>query len=123
MKKLHDPDEALERFFEVFEPMVGIMGPVLVQLPPMAKVYFDVADHFFALLKRKYKAYEFVVEPRHPTWFEDESLTVMSKYDIGLVISQSGNEFPYSEMITAKIFISVFTDRQSCMHLLIQMIC
>src|SRR4051812_23915574 len=34
MKKLHDPEESLERFFEVFEPMRKHMGPVLVQLPP-----------------------------------------------------------------------------------------
>jgi uncharacterized protein YecE (DUF72 family) len=33
---------------------------------------------------------------------QEESLTLMTKYNIGLVISQSGEEFPYSEMITSK---------------------
>ena len=42
------------------------------------------------------------MEVRHNTWLEEESLTLMTKYDIGLVISQSGERFPYSEMITAK---------------------
>jgi uncharacterized protein YecE (DUF72 family) len=42
------------------------------------------------------------MEVRHDTWLSEESLTLMTKYDIGLVISQSGERFPYSEMVTAK---------------------
>ena len=42
------------------------------------------------------------MEVRHDTWLQETSLTLMTKYDIGLVISQSGELFPYSEMITAK---------------------
>jgi uncharacterized protein YecE (DUF72 family) len=42
------------------------------------------------------------MEVRHDTWLAEESLTLMTKYDIGIVISQSGNRFPYSEMVTAK---------------------
>jgi len=42
------------------------------------------------------------MEVRHDTWLQETSLTLMTKYDIGLVISQSGERFPYSEMITAK---------------------
>ena len=51
---------------------------------------------------QKGRQYEFVMEVRHETWLEEISLTLMSKYNIGLVISQSGDQFPYSEMITAK---------------------
>jgi uncharacterized protein YecE (DUF72 family) len=102
MKKLLEPEETLERFFEVFEPMQKMMGPVLIQLPPSLKFNYDKADHLYHLLRTKYKNYEFVMEVRHNTWLEEESLTLMAKYDIGLVISQSGERFPYSEMITAK---------------------
>lgn len=102
MKKLREPEEPLERFFNLFEPMKAMLGPVLVQLPPMAKFYYDVAEHLFKLFRKKYKAYEFVIEPRHATWFENDALNLMAKYGIGLVISQSGAAFPYSEMITAK---------------------
>ena len=42
------------------------------------------------------------MEIRHDSWLQEESLTLMTKYDIGLVISQSGEQFPYSEMVTAK---------------------
>jgi uncharacterized protein YecE (DUF72 family) len=102
MKKLNDPEEPLERFFTVFEPMKNKMGPVLIQLPPFLKFNYDKAEHFYSLLKGKYKYYEFVMEVRHDTWLQEESLTLMTKYDIGFVISQSGTNFPYSEMVTAK---------------------
>ena len=102
MKKLKDPEESLERYFSVFEFMKEMMGPVLLQLPPILKFNYDTAENLYALLKKKYKKYEFVMEVRHESWLQDESLTLMTKYDIGFVISQSGNEFPYSEMVTAK---------------------
>jgi uncharacterized protein YecE (DUF72 family) len=102
MKKLNDPEEPLERFFGIFAPMKRMMGPVLLQLPRMLKFNYDKAEHLYHLLKTTYKKYEFVMEVRHDTWLEEKSLTLMTKYDIGLVISQSGQQFPYCEMITAK---------------------
>jgi uncharacterized protein YecE (DUF72 family) len=102
MKKLHDPEEPLKRFFEVFKPMRKKMGPVLVQLPPFLKFNYDLAEHFYHLLKKRYRQYDFVMEVRHETWMQEESFTLMAKYDLGFVISQSGEEFPYAEMVTAK---------------------
>ena len=102
MKKLHDPEESLQRFFEIFAPMKNQMGPVLVQLPKMVKFKYDLAEHFFKLLANKYHQYQFVLEIRHPTWLEEESLNLLAKYEIGLVISQSGDRFPYTEMVTSK---------------------
>jgi len=102
MKKLNDPEEPLERFFGIFKPMQKMMGPVLLQLPGILKFNYDKAEHLYRLLHTRYKKYEFVMEVRHSTWLEEKSLTLMAKYNIGLVISQSGEQFPYSEMITAK---------------------
>lgn len=102
MKKLKDPEEPLERFFGIFEPMKKKLGPVLLQLPPQLKFNYEKAEHLYHLMKSKYRRYEFVMEIRHDSWLQEESLTLMTKYDIGLVISQSGERFPYSEMITAK---------------------
>jgi uncharacterized protein YecE (DUF72 family) len=102
LKKLKDPEEPLERFFGIFEPMKKNMGPVLIQLPPFLKFNYETADHLYHLLKKKYHDYVFVMEVRHDTWLLEDSLTLMTKYDVGFVISQSGDKFPYSEMITAK---------------------
>jgi uncharacterized protein YecE (DUF72 family) len=102
MKKLRDPEEPLERFFAVMEFMKSKMGPVLIQLPAMLQFNYEVAEHFYRLLRIKYGAYAFVMEVRHDTWLQEQSLTLMTTYDIGFVISQSDNIFPYSEVVTAK---------------------
>lgn len=87
MKKLNEPEEPLERFFGIFEPMTKMMGPVLLQLPSMLKFNYEKAEHLYRLLKTKYRNYEFVIEIRRETWLQEHSLTLMVKYDVGLVIS------------------------------------
>jgi uncharacterized protein YecE (DUF72 family) len=78
------------------------MGPVLVQLPKMVKFTYGTDEYFFRLLASMYRKYEFVLEVRHSTWLANDALNLLAKYNIGLVISQSGNRFPYTEMVTAK---------------------
>ncbi len=102
MKKLNEPEQSLENFFSVFEPMKKMMGPVLIQLPPFLAFDYDRAEYFYRILSRFYKEYEFVMEVRHDSWMQEKSLTLMTKFNIGLVISQSGVSFPYTEMLTAK---------------------
>lgn len=102
IKRLKEPEEPLERFFDVFEPMRNKMGPVLVQLPPSLKFNYDVADNFYGVLKRHYHTYRFAIEVRNETWMTEESFTLMAKYDIAFVISQSGSAFPYAETVTSK---------------------
>jgi uncharacterized protein YecE (DUF72 family) len=102
MKKLNAPEEPLERFFGIFEPVKKMMGPVLLQLPQILQFNYDKAEHLYYLVKTKYADYEFVMEVRHNSWLTEKSLTLMRKYGIGLVISQSGERFPYAEIITAK---------------------
>ena len=102
MKKLREPEEPLERFFSVFHFMQEKIGPVLIQLPPMLLFNYEVAEHFYRLLKMNYRDYDFVIEVRHATWLQEKSLTLMTAYDIGFVISQSNQVFPYAEVVTAK---------------------
>lgn len=101
IKRLKDPEQTLEKFFTVFDLMKDRLGPVLIQLPPTLQFNYDVAEHFYTELQH-YKGYSFVMEVRHETWLSEDSLTLMSKFKIGFVISQSGDKFPYSEMVTAK---------------------
>ncbi|MGN6568891.1 MAG: DUF72 domain-containing protein, partial [Flavipsychrobacter sp.] len=92
-----------------------------VQLPPSLKFDATIAEHFFKVLKRDYKEYEFAFEVRHETWLHNDSLDLMAKYDIAFVVSQSGVGFPYSEMVTSKniyirfhgpaqLYASLYTD-------------
>jgi uncharacterized protein YecE (DUF72 family) len=102
MKKLRDPEEPMHRFFSIFAPLRRMMGPVLIQLPDRLLFKADIVEHFYKLCRSEYKAYDFVMEVRNSSWMTTESLKMMKKYRIGLVIAQSGVHFPYSEAITAK---------------------
>jgi len=48
------------------------LGPLLVQLPPSLAFDADVADAFFAALRRRSRQ-AIVCEPRHASWFEPEA--------------------------------------------------
>lgn len=102
MKKLHDPGETLERFFEVFEPMSGGTGPILVQLPPSLAFHEDLAASFFTVLHRDYPDYHYALEVRHHSWTQPDALQLLNHYAVPLVISQSGVGFPYVEITSAR---------------------
>ncbi len=102
MKKLKDVEEPVARFFDVFGPMQGHMGPVLVQLPPQLKFDYERAENFYTLLQKDFETFSFVIEVRHDSWLDNDSLNLMAKYNLGVVISQSNGVFPYTEMVTAQ---------------------
>ena len=51
MKKLTDPEEPLERFFKIFQPLKKMTGPVLLQLPTILKFNYDTAAQLYRLMK------------------------------------------------------------------------
>jgi uncharacterized protein YecE (DUF72 family) len=102
MKKLNEPEEPLQRFFEVFSHAKKYLGPVLIQLPPSLKYNEEVARNFFEVLKHRYHTYSFALEVRHTSWMEQPAIKLLEEYDIAFVISQSGVNFPYAEFVTSK---------------------
>jgi uncharacterized protein YecE (DUF72 family) len=101
MKKLNDPEESMEKFFDVFAPLKRKLGPVLIQLPHFVPFNLEKAEHLYKVCKKKYAYYRFCMEVRHESWLTDESIDLMNKYNIAFVISQSGTAFPYAEFVTA----------------------
>ncbi|UYQ92875.1 DUF72 domain-containing protein [Chitinophaga horti] len=101
MKKLNDPEQPLQRFFDVFDPVAEHLGPILIQLPANATFKPPVVERFYSILQKKYKQYQFSMEVRHDTWYTAESLRLMRQYSIGLVITDSGGLFPSQEVVTA----------------------
>ena len=102
MKKLHDPEEPLSRFFSIFEPMKRMMGPVLLQLPAQLGFHKERTESFFQILKNDYGIYKFALECRHASWLEREAIKLLRRYRISFVIADSGGRFPMGEFITAK---------------------
>lgn len=101
-KRLKEPEEPLQRFFSIFEPMQSKMGPVLIQLSGIVRFDRNVTEHFYRLLKEKYYSYDFAIEVRHESWMNEKSFALMKEYGVSFVISHSGNHFPYAEVVTAK---------------------
>ena len=102
MKKLNEPHEPMERFFNAFSSLKRKLGPVLIQLP--AKLAFHPAkiSAFYELCSGPYKKYNFAIEVRHESWMSKESIQLMQKHNIAFVIAQSGIGLPYGELVTAK---------------------
>ncbi|WP_129714863.1 DUF72 domain-containing protein [Pedobacter sp. SYP-B3415] len=101
MKKLNDPEEPLERFFGVIDRMAEFTGPVLIQLPDNLSFKPETVERFYGILEKRYSAYRFAMEVRHPSWFSAESISMMKTSGVTLVIAQSGL-YPYHEEVTAK---------------------
>ncbi len=102
MKKLKDPEETLERFFTAIEPVQSLCSLILLQLPPSLTFDYERTDYLFSLLKKEYHQYAYALEVRHPSWLAPDSISLLLKYEVAFVISQSGTHFPYAELVTSK---------------------
>jgi uncharacterized protein YecE (DUF72 family) len=98
--KLYDIDEALSRFFAVFEGMKEKLGPILVQLPPGLSFDEPRIVYFLELLKQQYNQYRFAFEIRNKTWINDRFFDLLSHYGAAFVIADSGGRYPYYEAVT-----------------------
>lgn len=112
LKKLHDPEEPLERFFEIFGEFENRLGPILIQLPVNAGFHAETVTEVYELMLDRYAGFRFAMEVRHPSWFSEESIALMKKYKISLVFAQS-DRFPYHEEITARDIYIRFHGPQS----------
>jgi uncharacterized protein YecE (DUF72 family) len=78
MKKLKDPEPALEKFFDHIEVLSGKLGPILFQLPPHWDV--DIA-RFEAFLDALPKAHRYAFEFRNTTWNSPEILDLLKQHN------------------------------------------
>jgi uncharacterized protein YecE (DUF72 family) len=75
-KKLKDPEEPLQLFFERAGRLENSLGPVLYQLPPRWKLNLPRFEAFLAALPR---GYDHVVEFRDPSWEVEPVLAAMAR--------------------------------------------
>ena len=69
--RLIDVDEAIARFCNEVAGLGEKLGAVLVQLPPSLRFEAEIAEKFFATLRRSTAA-PVACEPRHPSWFRPD---------------------------------------------------
>lgn len=101
MKKLKDPEEPLDRFFEHARALGPALGPVLYQLPPRWAVNLERLDTFLRALRR-YRRYQHVMEFREPSWYADEVLARLADHGVGLCLhDMAGSASP--RVVTAPL--------------------
>lgn len=93
--RLHDCESLLRVFIEQCTQLGDKLGCLLIQLPPSFRYEPEIAQRFFSLLRRYYAGHV-VLEPRHASWRQAQSLLVEQR--IGQVAADpspvSGGDVP-----------------------------
>jgi uncharacterized protein YecE (DUF72 family) len=93
-KRLKDAGESTTYFLETVASLGDRLGPILFQLPPNMKKDLERLETFLTGLPPGTRsAFEF----RHPTWFDDDVLELLSKDNYALCISDT-DELPVSHI-------------------------
>ena len=86
LKRLHDPEEPVQRFLERARRLGAKRGPTLVQLPPNMKVDAGLLD---AALAQFGPGERVAFEPRHESWFVPEVRAVLERRGAALCLADS----------------------------------
>ena len=74
----------LDELLEQCTALAGKLGCLLIQLPPSFAFDGDRIDAFLSLLRKRFGGAA-VIEPRHRSWFDGASDTLLTQWRIGLV--------------------------------------
>jgi uncharacterized protein YecE (DUF72 family) len=88
IKRLKEPEEPVARLMEGARRLGSKLGPVLVQLPPDMTARPDLLDHALACFPAGVLV---CVEPRHPSWFNDEVRGVLETRGAALCWADRGS--------------------------------
>ncbi len=83
IKRLKDPAESLERFFERVYILKENLGPILYQLPPNFHKDLDRLKAFIKLLPKDVPS---VFEFRHKSWFSQDTFELLGQFGVGFCI-------------------------------------
>lgn len=94
VKRLAEPEEGVERFYERLEPLreAGKLGPILWQLPANFKRNDERLAGVLELSAGRRHGFEF----QHPSWYDDDVYDLLAEYDAALVIAE-GPEREYDQ--------------------------
>jgi uncharacterized protein YecE (DUF72 family) len=89
ISRLKDAGDGVGYFMKVAATLGDRLGPILFQLPPFFKKDAGVLREFLTLLPAGTKA---AFEFRHPSWFDDETATLLSDKQAALVAGDPDDE-------------------------------
>ena len=78
MKKLKDPETAIEKYLSRVELLGPKLGPIVFQLPPFWDVNLDRLAHFLTALPPQHRyAFEF----RNPSWHSGQVYSLLERHN------------------------------------------
>ncbi len=102
VKRLSEPAEPVERFFERVSGLGDKTGPILFQLPPGLKMNPDKLDAFLRQLPRGYRyAFEF----RNASWFHPETYSMLARHGSAFCIYELGGRASPLEVTADFIYV------------------
>jgi uncharacterized protein YecE (DUF72 family) len=84
IKRLGDPKEPVERFVGRIRGLGDKLGPVLLQLPPTMRMDLDRLGQTLSLFPDGIRV---AVEPRHASWWVDETRGLLEKHGAALCLA------------------------------------
>lgn len=86
LKRLHDPEEPVQRFMERAAGLGPKLGPILIQLPPRFGADLARLDATLELFGRSVRV---AVEFRDESWFTDETKALLEGRGVALCLADS----------------------------------
>ncbi|MGI5150585.1 DUF72 domain-containing protein [Plantactinospora sp. CA-294935] len=87
IKRLREPAEPVTRFLDRATALGDRLGPVLLQLPPNLPADLSALAE---VLSRFPSGVRVTVEPRHPSWWTDQTRRVLERYGAALCWADRG---------------------------------
>jgi uncharacterized protein YecE (DUF72 family) len=88
IKRLRDTEGDLANFLERLEPLKkkGLLGPLLLQLPPGLHLDLNLLECFLNSLPESYR---FTIEFRHKSWLIEDVYRLLERYNVAFCIVSS----------------------------------
>jgi uncharacterized protein YecE (DUF72 family) len=103
IKRLRDPQSALETYLERMEGLKSKLGPILFQLPPNWHVNTERLEEFLAALP--WRRHHYVMEFRDPTWYTTMVYDLLRKYQVALCMHDWQGQRSPTELTTDHTYI------------------
>lgn len=110
IRRLKEPKEPLDRFYQATKHLREKLGPLLFQLPPNMHFDEELLCEFCQALEPTQRH---TLEVRHASWIDDRLFSMLQRYHIAFCISDTAGRFPYHEAVTADfIYIRLHGSKQ-----------
>jgi len=110
LKRLKDCEESLNFFMDRMASLQKKLGPILIQLPPSFKQDLPRLNEFLSYAPR---GHLYVVEFRHPSWYEEEVYKLLRKHSVALCITDLKGKLSAPEVTSNFTYIRLHGPRSA----------